>query len=211
MPPCCSDRRLLGRAWVVACVVFTVTSLGSPRSAHSAEVRVSVVPAKAGGFEVLATTRIPVGADAVLRVLTDFAAYARLNPEIDRVNVLSKAKDKARVKIHLAGHPLVPTQWYEALFDWKPHPTKKGAWELHFDQADGTFKINRGKWTLTPRADGTTAIWYHARVLMDLPLAPPGLVKAGIEKGVRGWIKVVVAVARQLATAEQAETGLAQR
>jgi ribosome-associated toxin RatA of RatAB toxin-antitoxin module len=192
-------------------VVFTVTGFGSPRSARSADVRVSVAPAKTGGFEVLATTRIPTAADTVLQVLTDFAAYARLNPEIDRVNVLSKNDGQARVMIHLEGHPLIPKQWYQALFDWKPHPTKQGAWELHFDQTEGTFKINRGKWTLTPRADGTTAIWYHARVLMDLPLAPPGLVKAGIERGVRAWIKAVVEVARRLTATDGSDQALSDR
>jgi ribosome-associated toxin RatA of RatAB toxin-antitoxin module len=208
MPPCFSDRRLLGRAWVVAAVVFTIIAFGNPRSAHSSEVRVSVSPAKAGGFEVLATTRVASGADTVLKVLTDFAAYARLNPEIAKVNVLSRTGDKARVMIHLAGHPLIPKQWYEALFDWKPHPTKEGAWELRFDQTEGTFKTNKGKWTLTPRPDGSTALWYHAHIRIDLPLAPSGLVKAGIERGVRAWIGEVASVARRMAASDQGGQGL---
>ncbi len=177
----------LTKLLIAAGALALVTSSAAVASAAPRAAKVAVSELVQGGWIVKADAQLPATPEAVLATLTDFDNYARLNPDIERVQVLERGANTARVRITLESVPLVPTLWYVADYRW----TVTGSdVRIDFAMVMGSFDKNDGYWSLTRTAQGTQ-LDYRGNLDVDLPLAPPAFLRSGIRSAMEEWIGVV--------------------
>lgn len=181
----------LMRLSLAACAVamMATTALAAPRNT----ARVAVSELVRGGWIVKADAHLAAPPEAVLATLTDFDNYAILNPDIERVQVISRTANTARVRITLESVPLVPTLWYVADYTWREVGDDV---RIDFALVMGSFDRNDGYWLMTRTADGTQ-LDYRGNLDIDLPLAPPQLLRSGIRSAMEDWLAVVKREARK--------------
>lgn len=156
-------------------------------AAPSTTPKVIVAERTAGGFIVKASIVIEAPPTKVLGILTDFPSYARLNDDVETVRVLQRADATAELRFDLESVPLLPAQWYRAKYDWT---VSAEATVLEFRMIAGSFKQNEGRYTLRAVERGTE-LTYKGKIDVDLPLAPPPMVRSGIKDAMLSWLRAV--------------------
>jgi ribosome-associated toxin RatA of RatAB toxin-antitoxin module len=116
---------------------------------------------------------IDVTPDAVMAVITDFAAYPRFLPEMDSCEVLRSTSDEWDVQFTVK---VVKRLRYTLRL------RKVSEHQVRWSLVDGIFKSNEGGWDLTPLADGSRT---HAAYFIDLKVGmfvPSNIMKSLVER-----------------------------
>jgi ribosome-associated toxin RatA of RatAB toxin-antitoxin module len=102
------------------------------------------------------------------KIIVDFERYSEFIPEMKRVTILSKSKNRVEAEFEVN---LIKTVRYTLILDLKPH--REVSWTL---KEKGFLKVNDGRWTLEPIDKGKrTRATYWVR--MDMGLVPSAVLK----------------------------------
>lgn len=116
---------------------------------------------------------IDVPPEAVMGVVTDFAAYPQFLPEMESCEILRSTADEWDVRFTVK---IVKRLRYTLRL------RKVNEHQVRWSLVDGVFKSNEGGWDLTPSSDGSRT---HAVYFIDLQVGmfvPSNIMKSLVER-----------------------------